>query len=36
MDLKKIGWADMDWINMAEDRDKLQALMRMVINLQVP
>jgi len=26
----------MDWINLAQDRDKCQALVNAVLNLQVP
>jgi hypothetical protein len=35
MDLREIGW-DMDWIDLAQDRDQWRALVNMVINLQVP
>jgi hypothetical protein len=31
-----IGWGGMDWIDLAQDRDKWWALVNMVINLQVP
>jgi hypothetical protein len=36
MDLRKIGWASMDWIDLAEGRDQWRALVNTVINLQVP
>jgi hypothetical protein len=36
MDLREIGWGDMDWIDMAQDRDQWRALVNMVMNLQVP
>jgi hypothetical protein len=36
MDLREIGWGGMDWIDLAQDRDKWRALMNTVINLQVP
>jgi hypothetical protein len=36
MDLKEIGQDGVDRINPAQDRDKLQALVNKVINLQVP
>jgi hypothetical protein len=36
MDLRDIGWGGMDWINLAEDRDQWRALVRTVMNLQVP
>jgi hypothetical protein len=36
MDLGEIGWGGMDWIDLAQDRDKWRALVSMVMNLQVP
>jgi hypothetical protein len=36
MDLRKRGWGGMDWIDMAQDRDKWSALVNTVINLRVP
>jgi hypothetical protein len=36
MDLRAIGWDGMDWIDMAEDRDKCRDLLNAVINLWVP
>jgi hypothetical protein len=36
VDLREIGWEDVDWIHMAQDRDQLQALVNMVKNRQVP
>jgi hypothetical protein len=27
-----MGWEDMDWIDLAEDRNRWQALVNMVIN----
>jgi hypothetical protein len=35
MDLQDVGWWGMDWIYLAEDRDRLQALVNAVINLRV-
>jgi hypothetical protein len=35
MDLRKVGWGT-DWINLAEDRDRWQALVNVVVNLRVP
>jgi hypothetical protein len=36
MDLREIGWGGMDWIDLAQDRDRQRALVNMVINLWVP
>jgi hypothetical protein len=36
MDLRVIGWAGMDWIDLAEDRDQWRALANTVMNLRVP
>jgi hypothetical protein len=36
MDLRKIGWDDMDWIVLAQDRDQWRALVNTVMNLLVP
>jgi hypothetical protein len=35
MDLKVIGW-DMDWIDLAQNRDQWRALVNTVMNLRVP
>jgi hypothetical protein len=35
MDLRVIGWDDMDWIDLAQDRDQWWALVNMVMNLPV-
>jgi hypothetical protein len=34
--LREIGWDGGDWINLAQDRDQWRALVRAVMNLQVP
>ena len=36
MDLKKMGCGGMDWIDLAQDRDSWRALVKVVMNLQVP
>jgi hypothetical protein len=35
MDLRNIGWGDMDWIDLAQDRDQWRALVNTVMNLRV-
>jgi hypothetical protein len=35
MDLREIGWRDMDWIDLAQDRGQWRALVNMVMNLLV-
>jgi hypothetical protein len=36
MDLREIGWYDMDWIDVAQDRDQWRALVNTVMNHRVP
>jgi hypothetical protein len=36
MDLREIGWDSVDWIGLAQDRDRWRALVSMVMNLRVP
>jgi hypothetical protein len=36
MDLREIGWGDMDWIRVAQVRDQWKDLVNMVMNLRVP
>jgi hypothetical protein len=31
-----VGWGDVDWIGLAQDRDKWRALVNSVLNLRVP
>jgi hypothetical protein len=35
MDLVEIGWGDVDWIGLAQDRDRWRALVNSVLNLRV-
>jgi hypothetical protein len=36
MDLRKLGWDGMDWIDLAQDRDQWTALVNAIMNLRVP
>jgi hypothetical protein len=36
MDLREVGFGDVDWINLAQDRDRCRALVNTVMNLPVP
>jgi hypothetical protein len=36
MDLVEFGWGDVDWIGLAEDRDRWRALVNSVLDLRVP
>jgi hypothetical protein len=36
MNLRKIGWDGMDWIDLSQDRDQWRALVKTAINLRVP
>jgi hypothetical protein len=35
MNLKKVGCEGMDWIDVAQDRDRWQAHVNVIMNLQV-
>jgi hypothetical protein len=35
-DLGEVGWGDVDWIGLAEDRNRWRALVNSVLNLRVP
>jgi hypothetical protein len=35
MDLGEVGWGDVDWIGLAQDRNRWRALVNAVMNLQV-
>jgi hypothetical protein len=36
MDLGEMGFGDVDWIHLAQDRDRWQALVNTVMSLWVP
>jgi hypothetical protein len=36
MDLREVGWGDVDWIGLAKDRNRWRALVNSVLNLRVP
>jgi hypothetical protein len=36
MDLREIGFWDVDWIHLAQDMDRWRALVNAVMNLRVP
>jgi hypothetical protein len=35
MDLVEVGWGGVDWIGLAQDRDKWRPLVNVVMNLRV-
>jgi len=35
MDTQEVGWGVMDWITLAQDRDRGWALVKMEMNLRV-
>jgi hypothetical protein len=36
MDLGEVGWGDVDWIGLAQDRNRWRALVNSVLNPRVP
>jgi hypothetical protein len=36
MDLREIGWGDVEWIDLPQNGDQRMALVKMVMNFRVP
>jgi len=36
MDLQEVGWGGIDWVDLAQERDRWQALVNLGMNLLVP
>jgi len=36
MHLQEVGWGDMDWVAVAQERDRWLALVNAVMNLRAP
>jgi hypothetical protein len=36
MDLGEVGWGDVNWIGLAQDRNRWRALVNSALNLRVP
>jgi hypothetical protein len=36
VDLVEVGWGDVDWVGLAQHKDKWRALVNSVLNLGVP
>jgi hypothetical protein len=36
MDLGEVGWGDVDWIGLAQDRNRWRVLVNSVLSLRVP
>jgi hypothetical protein len=36
MDLEELGWGDVDWIGLVQDRNRWRVLVNSVLNLRVP
>ena len=33
LDLQEVGWGDMDWLDLAQDRDRWQAVINATVKL---
>jgi hypothetical protein len=36
IDVVEVGWGDVDWIGLAQDKDRWRALVNSVLNLRIP
>jgi hypothetical protein len=36
MGFEEIGWEDVNWINLAQDRDRFKPIVGTLMNIQVP
>jgi len=36
MDVQEVGWRGMDWMDLAQDRDRWRVLVNAVMNLRAP
>jgi hypothetical protein len=36
INLREIGWGGVDWIDLAQDRDRWRAVVNAVMNLRIP
>jgi hypothetical protein len=36
IDVREVGWDGVDWIDLAQDRDRWRAVVNTVMNLRVP
>jgi hypothetical protein len=36
IDLGEVGWGDVDWISLSQDRNRWRSLVNSVLNLRVP